>query len=1187
MSRRRLRHPRPPRTAATRRDVRRRPPDRRALPRASSPCPRSTARPPRPRSRRSAASFVAPAEATELAPAAVGMRREVYGFLPYWEVADSTTRVDFSVLTHIAYFSVGADASGQPEEAQQRRLADDRLGRLDQLEDDVAHQRRPPASRSRVTLTITVVRLDRRPGERPEGAARQLDGPAQPREAGRRRRPRPRRGRDQPRLRAPRLRATRTSSSPSSGRCGPSSTGSPPGYHLSFDTLGYPGNYPLEGALAAGGADAVFVMGYDYRTASAGRRGLDRPARRPGLRPRPTRSGRYTARVPGRQGHPRRAVLRAGLVDRRRTPSTPRPRPGAKYGSSIAVNYENARRARGRARPPLRRDRGQSAWTAYRKQNCTATYGCVTTLAPALLRRRADAQGPLRPREPGRPAGHRDVGARLRRDAHRALRGPRRQVPQRHDAAAGRDRRSRPTARRDEGFAVSWTAVDDWSGIASYDVQVVHRRRRLDGLAVERRRRRAAIYLGADGDGYAFRVRARDGKGNVSPWNVTQRLRRARRRSPAGGFLRRRPPTSSTSARRPTTSASRLATAAAGDVFAITGGPVDGRRLHLVRGRPARSTTWGPVGDVFTQRLGGGRRARAPRTRRRPGAERTRSWTAGDPPRRLHRRRGRQPRDRRRPRSAARSFSPNGDGSRRPAGDPLEQPASTFDTLELRVLRPDGTPARHDRARARRRPGGRRSAWDGTRRRRDPAPTARTSSSSSGRPTGPRTTGRPPSPAATGSPPGVGVPSTPCRRRSTSAAITATKLSPNGDGTYDTVDGERHGLGGRRPLGGPRRPAGRRGGGDPSAGSRAAVGRQRPPGTGPPTTARGCPTGATGSRSASSTPPATRPRAPGRSPSTRRRRRSPVGAAPAAFSPERRRHGRHDAAHVDERGAGDRQRSIVSRGTTTLRAWSISGTSGSAAWNGRDADGRLVADGRLTVTVRRRTRLANRAGRSSARHRGPHGGLAALVADGVLPAGRRRARADLDRVRPAGPDGAGDAPDPRRVRRRGPASRGRAASSAPGRARGAGTAARRAAPGRRRAATSPSSRPTSSLGTTVLRRTVVAAAFPATPSTATPAAGSRLTGRRSGASSRSPRRPGHTSLVPGRAAVSMTVVRLADGSWRASVVVPAGAAGRATVSLRGARHGRRAQPDGPGRHGPLTGRPARGPLPAAPLHSAA
>ena len=61
----------------------------------------------------------APAEAdmrtfplAEVAPKTGGMRREVYGFLPYWTLADPDTRLDFSVLTHLAYFSVGADAKG-------------------------------------------------------------------------------------------------------------------------------------------------------------------------------------------------------------------------------------------------------------------------------------------------------------------------------------------------------------------------------------------------------------------------------------------------------------------------------------------------------------------------------------------------------------------------------------------------------------------------------------------------------------------------------------------------------------------------------------------------------------------------------------------------------------------------------------------------------------------------------------------------------------------------------------------------------------------------------------------------------------------------------------------------------------------------------------------------------------------
>ncbi|MCI0584895.1 MAG: glycosyl hydrolase family 18 protein, partial [Chloroflexi bacterium] len=42
-----------------------------------------------------------------------------------------------------------------------------------------------------------------------------------------------------------------------------------PGYQLTFDAMGSIGNQPIVEATAPGGADAVFIMGYDYRTASA------------------------------------------------------------------------------------------------------------------------------------------------------------------------------------------------------------------------------------------------------------------------------------------------------------------------------------------------------------------------------------------------------------------------------------------------------------------------------------------------------------------------------------------------------------------------------------------------------------------------------------------------------------------------------------------------------------------------------------------------------------------------------------------------------------------------------------------------------------------------------------------------------------------------------------------------------
>jgi hypothetical protein len=61
--------------------------------------------------RRDAASTVGAAGDTNTAAQVDpnGMRREVLGFLPYWELSDADLRLDYSVLSTIAYFGVGAD----------------------------------------------------------------------------------------------------------------------------------------------------------------------------------------------------------------------------------------------------------------------------------------------------------------------------------------------------------------------------------------------------------------------------------------------------------------------------------------------------------------------------------------------------------------------------------------------------------------------------------------------------------------------------------------------------------------------------------------------------------------------------------------------------------------------------------------------------------------------------------------------------------------------------------------------------------------------------------------------------------------------------------------------------------------------------------------------------------------------
>jgi len=89
-----------------------------------------------------------------------------------------------------------------------------------------------------------------------------------------------------------------------------------------------------------------------------------------------------------------------------------------------------------------------------------------------------------------------------------------------------------------------------------------------------------------------------------------------------------------------------------------------------------------------------------------------------------------------------------------------------------------------------------------------------------------------------------------------------------------------------------------------------------------------------------------------------------------------------------------------------------------------------------------------------------------------------------------------------------------------------------------------------SLGTTILRREIHAGAFIATPSSSTPTAGSRLS-----VTIRSVEpltsRPVAYLRQAGRNAVPMSVTRLPDGSWRASLIVAAGAPGPAVVSIVG------------------------------------
>jgi hypothetical protein len=182
---------------------------------------------------------------------ATAVRREVFGFLPYWELNSSSTRLDFRKLSTIAYFGVGANADG----TLQKRNADGSLtvgwsgwtsSRMTNLI-TTAHRQR-----TRVVLTVqsfawTSGQLSRQKqllGSATARArlARQIAAAVRDR------------GADGVNLDFEPLasgyadeftalvRRVRTELTNVAG-----------GYQLTFDTTGFIGNYPIEAATARGG----------------------------------------------------------------------------------------------------------------------------------------------------------------------------------------------------------------------------------------------------------------------------------------------------------------------------------------------------------------------------------------------------------------------------------------------------------------------------------------------------------------------------------------------------------------------------------------------------------------------------------------------------------------------------------------------------------------------------------------------------------------------------------------------------------------------------------------------------------------------------------------------------------------------------------------------------------------------
>ena len=181
-----------------------------------------------------------------------------------------------------------------------------------------------------------------------------------------------------------------------------------------------------------------------------------------------------------------------------------------------AVNYENIVdyvREYGRRWDSVE----QSPYVVYRRENCTKTYGCVTSWRQiwyedaASMKRRYALVNDYGLRGAGMWALGYEGG---RRELYKALSAS---FLVAHAAPTARIR-SLPATAGDEGFIVRWVGKGS-SPIASYDVQVSvnggpWRTWRADTKAT------SDVFLGAHGVRYAFRVRARDGSGALGAFGV-------------------------------------------------------------------------------------------------------------------------------------------------------------------------------------------------------------------------------------------------------------------------------------------------------------------------------------------------------------------------------------------------------------------------------------------------------------------------------------------------------------------------------------------------------------------------------------------------------------------------------------------------------------------------------------------
>jgi spore germination protein YaaH/chitodextrinase len=524
---------------------------------------------------------------TAAAVGSSGLRREVFGFLPYWELSDQSTTLDWRTLSTVAFFSVGCNSNGSlakrnPDGSATTGWAGWTSSRMTSII-NAAHDHH-----TRVVLTVSCFAWTSsgvgiqaallRSSTARANLARQIAAAVRDR------------GADGVNLDFEPIVAGYADEFTALVRKVRAELNNvAKGYQLTFDAMASIGNQPIAAATAPGGADAVFVMGYDYRTAGSSSAGSISPLTGPGYDLTDTIKA-YMAKV-----SPSKIILGVPYYGRAWSTASSSVHSStlsqAKYGASAVPLYAQAvdfAQRYGRHWDSVE----QAPWTAYRKQTCTSAYGCVSSWRQLYyddatsLKRRYD----LVNREELRGVGIWALGFEGTRPELRAALAEKFLADK---TAPSVGIATLAQTQRDEGFRLAWKGWDD-SGITGYDVDMS-----ADGGPWHRwssaTTATSGIYPGHDGHTYAFRVRATDTHGNVSGWSGATSV--AALGIPAaikvGGFatvltdgLRMRS--------RPSTGAATMTTLDTGDALKVIGGPVrsNGYTWFQVTG-PIRQ--WAPV----------------------------------------------------------------------------------------------------------------------------------------------------------------------------------------------------------------------------------------------------------------------------------------------------------------------------------------------------------------------------------------------------------------------------------------------------------------------------------------------------------------------------------------------------------------------------------------------------------------